>query len=153
MFDQTFAKLFLSMIHIPLKPFYTGVYMKKLCIQLNSMCTWTGCMQRGSGSDTRLQVIVVMWLRCAVTQEVPFLQTVSGLHTACVILGQGSAPLLVERAEGQVRVQRIRPIHPQPMTGQEMEACPHLRKGNDQWTSIDIKRYCIKRAGLQNCNN
>lgn len=39
-----------------------------------------------------------------VTQEVPFLQTVGGVYTGCVIPQKSSTVLLLDGAEGQIRV-------------------------------------------------
>lgn len=79
---------------------------------------------------TLMQMSVVMSLLCPVTQEVQLLHTVRGLHTAHVILRQGAAVLQLMGAEGQISVTQIRLVHPHPVTGQETEACPHLRRGN-----------------------
>lgn len=52
-------------------------------------------------------------------------------------------------AEGQIRIQLISSVHPQPFTGQETETCPHLREEKQ------LMNVCagIIKAGTQNSKN
>lgn len=76
----------------------------------------------------------------SVTQEVSFLRAVSDHHATVAILRYGSTSLFLWGAGGQVGVLHICFVHPQPLTGQETQAYPHLGRRHRNYKTLMMSK-------------